>query len=258
MGAFDGKVCVVTGGTRGIGRATADRLAAEGGTVVVAARDAEACGAVAEELRRRGAPASGVAVDLTEGDSVAALYGEAVAAHGRLDVCVNNAGALLEGDSGPIETPLETWRKAIEVNLTGTFACVKHQLPHLISSGGGSIVNVSGMVALLGSATPQVGYDAAKAGQLALTRDVAVAHADDGIRCNAVCPGPIEGPMIRGLVRDEAAAAARLEHIPGGRFGRVEEVAEAVLFLAGPGSSWTNGAVLTVDGGITVAYNTRG
>jgi len=255
---LEGRVCVVTGATRGIGRAAAARLAAAGGTVVIAARDGGACEEVAAELRAGGASASGIPVDLTDEASVAGLYAAAVAEHGRLDVCVDNAGALFEGDAGPAETPLDVWRRVIEVNLTGTFACVRHQLPHLIASGGGSIVIVSGMVALLGSATPQVAYDAAKAGQLALTRDVAVAHARDGIRCNAVAPGPIEGPMIESIVRDEAALAARLEHIPGGRFGRVEEVAEAILYLSGPGSSWTTGAVLPVDGGATVAYNTRG
>lgn len=252
-----GSVCVVTGGTRGIGRAAAERLAGAGGTVVVAARDRAACEEVAAALRAGGASASGWPVDLTDEDSVAALYAAAVAEHGRLDVCVNNAGALFDGDAGPAATPLEVWRRVIEVNLTGTFACVRHQLPHLIESGGGSIVVVSGMVALLGSATPQVAYDAAKAGQLALVRDVAVAHARDGVRCNAVAPGPIEGPMIASLVADEAAYRARLEHIPGGRFGRAEEVAEAILYLAGPASSWTTGAVLPVDGGTTVAYNTR-
>jgi NAD(P)-dependent dehydrogenase (short-subunit alcohol dehydrogenase family) len=251
-----GMVCVVTGGTRGIGLATAGRLAAAGGIVVVAARDAEACGRVAEDLCRQGAEATGIAVDLTDEDSVAALYAAAVAEYGRLDVCVDNAGSLDPGDAAPIQTSLETWRRVIEVNLTGTFACVKHQLPHLIESGGGSIVIVSGMVATLGSATPQVAYDAAKAGQLALTRDVAVTHAADRIRCNAVAPGPIEGPMISSLVADEAAYAARLQHIPGGRFGRAEEVAEAIAYLAGPASSWTTGAVIPVDGGATIAYNT--
>lgn len=256
-GALAGRVAVVTGATRGIGRATAVRLARDGATVTVAARDEAACEALATELRDEGARASGIAVDVTDEAAITELYRRTARDHGRIDLCVNNAGAVVDGDEGVLETSATTWREALEVNLTGAFLCIKHQLPHLIRCGGGTIVNVSGTAALLGSATPQIGYDAAKAGLLALTRDVAVAHARDGVRCNAVCPGPIDGPLIRGLVQDEDALADRLVHVPAGRFGTAEEIAETIAFLAGPSSGWLTGVSLPVDGGITAAYNTH-
>ncbi len=255
-GVLSGKVCVVTGASRGIGLIAAGRLARAGARVVLAARDLAACRAAAEQLCEAGASAHAASVDITDAVSVERLYAEVADTHGRVDVCVNNAGGVLDDDADPLSTPLSTWEAAIKLNLTGAFLCVKYQLPHLIDAGGGTIVNVSGTAALLGSATPQIAYDCAKAGQLALTRDIAVAYAREGIRCNAVCPGPIEGDLISGLLGDAHAAARRLEHIPSGRFGRAEEVAEAILFLASPNSSWTTGTVLTVDGGISIAYNT--
>lgn len=251
-----GKVAVVTGGTRGIGRATVARLAQAGATVVLAARDAAAGAEIVAECRASGGIVSAQTVDVIDERQVKELYDHVADAHGRIDVCVNNAGAIVAGDADPIRTTAEAWRAAIEVNLTGAFLCIKHQLPHLIDAGGGSIVNVSGTAALLGSATPQSGYDAAKAGLLALTRDVAVTYAASRIRCNAVCPGPIEGPLIEQLVRDERTVAARLSHIPAGRFGLPGEVAEAITFLSSDASSWTTGASFPVDGGISIAYNT--
>ena len=253
---LNGKVCVVTGASRGIGLIVARHLARAGGRVVLAARDLAACQVAATELCETGADARAAAVDITDEPSIERLYAEVADTEGRLDVCVNNAGGVLSDDADPLSTSLSTWEAAIKLNLTGAFLCIKHQLPHLIDAGGGTIVNVSGTAALLGSATPQIAYDCAKAGQLALTRDIAVAYARAGIRCNAVCPGPIEGELISGLLGDEDAAARRLEHIPSGRFGRADEVAEAILFLASSNSSWTTGTALTVDGGISIADNT--
>lgn len=251
-GRLEGKVCVVTGATRGIGRAVAQRFAGEGATVVVAARDATACENVSAQL---GSGSVGIHVDLEDDAAVAALYREAARRCGRIDVCVNNAGILLEGDVDPIETPLDVWSRVLKVNLTGTFLCLKHQLPHLLATGGGSIVNVSGMVAVMGAATPQIAYDTAKTGQLALTRDVAITYARRGIRCNAVCPGPVDTPLLRTIFgTDDKAIARRMAHNPQGRFGTVEEVAEAVLFLAEDAASWVNGTTLLTDGGISVAY----
>jgi NAD(P)-dependent dehydrogenase (short-subunit alcohol dehydrogenase family) len=252
-GRVEGKVCVVTGAAGGIGAATAVLLAHEGGRVVVADLDSEGAAAVARELP--GAEAQ--VVDVIDSGSVAALYEGVVRRHGRLDVCVNNAGILDARDTDPVETPLDVWERVIAVDLTGVFLCLKHQLPHLVASGGGSIVNMASVVALIGSATPQIAYGAAKAGVVAMTREVAVTYARQGVRANAVCPGPVETPLFRTIFgEDPAAAARRLVHLPIGRFGRVEEVAQAVLHLAGDESSYVTGTSYVIDGGITAAYTT--
>lgn len=253
---LSGAVAVVTGATRGIGRATVELLAARGATVVVSARSAAECEAFAQDLSVSGAQAVGLPVDVSDADSIAGLYAEVASRFGRLDICVNNAGGVAPGDGALLDTGLQAWRRSLEINLTGTFLSLQHQLPPMIASGGGAIVNVSGTAALLGSATPQIGYDAAKAGLIALTRDVAVAHAGDGVRCNVVCPGPISGPLIDSLVTEEVRRD-RMQHIPAGRFGSFTEVAHAIAHLASPHAGWTTGVVLPVDGGITAAYNTR-
>lgn len=254
---FTDQVVVVTGGSRGIGRATAELFALRGARVAVAARDLQACQEVADEMSAAGHVAAAFHLDVTDESTVAALYRDVAARFGRVDICINNAGAVLRDDTTPPATSVDTWSQTIAINLTGTFLCLKHQLPQLIDGDGGVIVNVSGTAALLGSATPQIAYDAAKAGVLSLTRDVAVAHAQDGIRCNAVCPGPIEGEMIAGLLGDETALTDRLTHIPVARFGTAAEVAEAIAYLASPNAGWTTAVSLPVDGGITSAYNTH-
>jgi NAD(P)-dependent dehydrogenase (short-subunit alcohol dehydrogenase family) len=251
------RVCVVTGGAGFIGRASARRLAAEGARVALADLDVPAAEEAAAEIVAEGGDAVAFAVDVTDPASIGALYREVAARYGRIDVCFNNAGVLVADDTDPIATPLETWLRVLAVNQTSIFLCLKHQLPYLIEGGGGSIINTASMVALQGSATPQFAYDATKGAIVTMSRDVAVTYARHGIRCNALCPGPVETPLFRNVFgEDPAAAQRRLVHIPGGRFGRPDEVAHAVVYLASDESTWTSGTAFLVDGAITYAYTT--
>jgi len=247
------KVCVVTGGASGIGLATARALAAEGGRVAVADIDEAAAGRAAGEL---GGNAAAFAVDVTDEASVERLYAGVVERFGRLDVCHNNAGILLPGDTDPVATTLDTWNRLIAVNLTGVFLCMRHQIPHLLASGGGSIVNTASFVAVMGAATPQIAYSASKGGVLSMSREVAAVYARQGIRCNAVCPGPVDTGMVGTFLTDEAEWQRRAVHLPDGRFGKPEEIAQAVVYLASDESSWTNGTAFMVDGGISATYTT--
>jgi NAD(P)-dependent dehydrogenase (short-subunit alcohol dehydrogenase family) len=247
------KVCVVTGGASGIGLATARVLAAEGGRVAVADIDEAGAGRAAGEL---GGTAAAFAVDVTDEASVERLYAGVVERFGRLDVCHNNAGILLPGDTDPVATTLDTWNRLIAVNLTGVFLCMRHQIPHLLASGGGSIVNTASFVAVMGAATPQIAYSASKGGVLSMSREVAAVYARQGIRCNAVCPGPVDTGMVGTFLTDEAEWQRRAVHLPDGRFGKPEEIAQAVVYLASDESSWTNGTAFMVDGGISATYTT--
>jgi NAD(P)-dependent dehydrogenase (short-subunit alcohol dehydrogenase family) len=256
-GRVEGKVCVVTGAASGIGQATARRLAEEGGRVALADIDTVGVAAAAGELADEGLDAQSFAVDVAEPGSVRRLYDEVANRYGRIDVCHNNAGILLTDDTDPVDTTLATWQRLMDVNLTGVFLCLKYQIPHMLNAGGGSIVNTASMVALVGSGSPQLAYTATKGGVLAMTREVAITYAKRGIRCNCVCPGPIETPLFGNIFGDdEAARERRIVHVPPGRFGTPREVADAVLYLASDEASWTTAAALTVDGGITVAYTT--
>jgi NAD(P)-dependent dehydrogenase (short-subunit alcohol dehydrogenase family) len=252
-GRVEDKVCVVTGAAAGIGLAVARRLHAEGGRIVLADIDASGVREAAAEL-----PGSeAFTADVTDSASVEALYAFARERFGSVDVCHNNAGVLLAEDTDPPATDLDVWHRIISVDLTGVFVCLKHQIPHMLETGGGSIVNMSSMVALMGSATPQTAYAAAKGGVLAMTREVAVTYARSGIRCNALCPGPVDTPLFRNaLAADEGGLERRMVHIPMGRLGTFDDMANAVLHLASDESAWTTGQAFVVDGGITVAYTT--
>jgi NAD(P)-dependent dehydrogenase (short-subunit alcohol dehydrogenase family) len=252
-GRIQDKVCVVTGGASGIGLATARRLAEEGGRVAIGDIGAHAAERAAEEI---GGEATAFTVDVADESSVEALYNAVAERFGRIDVCHNNAGILLAGDTDPVNTSLDTWRRIIDVNLTGVFLCMKHQLPHLLAAGSGSIINTASFVAVMGAATPQIAYSASKGGVLSMTREVAAVYAKQGIRCNAVCPGPVDTGMVGTFLTDESEWQRRAVHLPDGRFGRPEEIANAVLYLASEEASWTNGTAFVVDGGITATYTT--
>jgi NAD(P)-dependent dehydrogenase (short-subunit alcohol dehydrogenase family) len=256
MGRLDGKVCVITGAGGGIGRASALRFAEEGGRIACAEIVEEAGRATVAELVSRGGEAEFFPVDVTDEEAVAALYDRVEERFGAVHVLFNNAGVLLPGDGSVLETDLDVWRRVLDINLTGVFLCCKHGIPKLLAAGGGSVVNMGSISGLIGSATSQIGYAASKGGVIALTRDVAVELARRGIRANALCPGPVETPLALQLYTDEAAWQRRRVHIPAGRLGRPEEIAEAALFLASDESSWVTGSSVVVDGGIMVAYTT--
>ncbi len=256
MGRLEGKVAVITGAGGGIGRVAALRFAAEGARVVVADLDGGRAASVAAEIDAAGGTATAVTVDVADEAEVGAMVGAATSTYGRLDVLFNNAGIFPDDDGGVLDTPPGTWARVMDVNLKGVWLGCRAAVPAMLESGGGSIVNVASFVALMGAATAQIAYTASKGGVLALTRELAVEYARQGIRANSICPGPIETPLLAELLADPARRQRRLVHIPLGRFGRPEEIAAAALFLASDEASFVTGSALVVDGGITAAYVT--
>lgn len=251
-----GKVAIVTGGAGGIGRASCRAFAREGAKVVVADQDGGAGEQVAEQLVSRGAEAVAVRVDVTRGAEVESLVAGTEDRWGRLDVMFNNAGIFHPADGSVLETSEEAWSEVIDVNLKGVFLGCKYAVAALERSGGGVIINTASFVATMGAAVSQSAYTASKGGVLALTREIAVEFARKGIRANAICPGPIDTPMLAELFADEKARQRRLVHIPMGRLGRAEEIAEAAVYLASDESSYVTGTEFMVDGGIRAAYVT--
>jgi NAD(P)-dependent dehydrogenase (short-subunit alcohol dehydrogenase family) len=223
---------------------------------VLADRDAAAGRAAAQAVERAGGAARFVAVDVAVGAQVAAAVAEAERAFGALHVLFNNAGIFPAADGSPVETDEAVWDQVMAVNLKGVFLGCKHGIPALLRAGGGSIVNTASFVALMGAATSQIAYTASKGGVLAMTREIAVEYARRGIRANALCPGPVDTPLLAKLLADPAARARRFVHVPMGRLAQAGEVARAALFLASDDSSYVNGATFVVDGGITAAYVT--
>ncbi len=250
------KVALITGAGSGIGRETALLFAREGASVVVAEMNEEAGKKVASEIERAGGAAHFVRADVSKAADARAMVEAAEKEFGKLHVLFNNAGIFPDADGSVIETDEETFDLVIRVNLKGVFLGCKYGIPALLRAGGGSVINTASFVALMGSATSQVAYTASKGGVLAMTREIAVEFARKGIRANALCPGPVETPLLAKLFADPARKQRRLVHIPMGRLAKPEEVARAALFLASDESSYVNGAAFTVDGAITAAYVT--
>jgi len=251
-GRLEGKVAVITGAGSGIGLASARRLAADGAKVVCADVDESAGQAAAAEV-------SGIFVraDVTNSDDVAAMYAAAVETYGGLDIAFNNAGISPPDDDSILTTGIDAWRRVQEVNLTSVYLCCKHAIPHMQARGGGSIINTASFVAVMGSATSQISYTASKGGVLAMSRELGVQFARERIRVNALCPGPVNTPLLQELfAKDPERAARRLVHIPIGRFAEPEEIAAAVAFLASDDSSFITASSFLVDGGISGAYVT--
>ena len=252
MERFSGRVAVITGGASGIGRATARRLASEGATVVIADVSREAGQELAAELKGRY-----VAADVTDQHDNDAMYGEVHDEYGRIDVAFHNAGISPPDDDSILDTGLDAWRRVQDVNLTSVYLGCKAVLPYMIEQGHGAIINTASFVATLGAATSQISYTASKGGVLALTRELGVQFARQGIRVNALSPGPVATPMLMELfAADPERAQRRLVHVPIGRFAEPEEIAAAVAFLASDDASFITAANFLVDGGITGAYVT--
>ena len=249
------KVALITGAGSGMGRVAAQRFAAEGAKVVVAEFSEQAGAETVRLVSEAGGDASFVRADVSREDDARAMVQHAVSTYGRLDALYNNAGIMPEADHSVIDTDVDTWDQVMAVNLRGVFLGCKYSIPQMLEQGAGSIINVSSFVALLGCSVPQDAYTASKGAVLSLTRSLAVQFAGRGVRSNAICPGPIETPLLmEWLLKDEDAKRVRLARNPSGRFGKPEEIVDVAIYLASDESRWTNGAHFVIDGGISVNY----
>ncbi len=251
-GRLDGRVAVITGGCSGIGLATVRRFLEEGAKVVIGDVDDARGEELVAELG-----VTYVHVDVTSKEQVDALFKTAKDTHGSVDIAFNNAGISPPDDDSILDTELDAWRRVQEVNLTSVYLCCKAALPYMLEQGRGSIINTASFVAVMGAATSQISYSASKGGVLTMSRELGVQFARQGVRVNALCPGPVNTPLLQELfAKDEERAARRLVHVPMGRFGEPEEMANAVLFLASDESSFITASTFLVDGGISGAYVT--
>ena len=245
MGRLDGKVCVVTGAASGIGAETAALFRSEGAQVV------------GVDLSPHSDTDLPLQADVTDSDQVADVYTRARERFGRIDVLFNNAGISPADDVSVLDTSLEAWQRVQDVNLKSVFLCCKHGIPHLLEGGGGSVINTASFVAVMAAATSQISYTASKGAVLAMSKELGVQFAREGVRVNALCPGPVNTPLLKELfAKDAERAARRLVHVPMGRFAEPEEMANAVLFLASDESSFITANTFLVDGGISGAYVT--
>jgi len=251
-GRLDGRTAVITGGCSGIGLATARRFAQEGARIVIGDLDEARGPGVADEL-------DGVFLrtNVTDPDDVKALFALAQQRNGTVDIAFNNAGISPPDDDSILTTSLEAWKRVQEVNLTSVYLCCQAALPYMLEQGKGSIINTASFVAVMGAATSQISYSASKGGVLSMSRELGVQFAREGVRVNALCPGPVNTPLLKELfAKDAERAARRLVHVPMGRFAEPEEMANAVLFLASDESSFITANTFLVDGGISGAYVT--
>jgi NAD(P)-dependent dehydrogenase (short-subunit alcohol dehydrogenase family) len=244
-GRLEGKVCVITGTASGIGRESAELFMSEGARVVGVDLSPDAAGDLA------------IQADVTDEQQVRDLYARARQELGRIDVLFNNAGISPDDDRSILDTDYEAWKRVQEVNLSSVFFCCKHGIPHLIEAGGGSVINTASFVAVMGAAVSQISYTASKGGVLSLSRELGVEFARQGLRVNALCPGPVNTPLLQELfAKDPAKAQRRYVHLPPGRFAEPREIANGALFLASDESTYVNATAFMVDGGLSGAYLT--
>lgn len=249
------KVAVITGAGSGMGRTAALMFAAEGARVVVAEYDEAAGAGTVDQVTAAGGDAVFVKTDVSKETDAAAMVAAAMDRYGRLDILYNNAGVMPEPDHSVIDTEVAVWDHVMAVNVRGVFLGCKYAIPRMLEQGSGSVINISSFVALLGCSVPQDAYTASKGAVLSLTRSLAVQFGGQGVRSNAICPGPIETPLLMDwLLKDEAAKNLRLARNPTGRFGKPEEIVNVAVYLASDESRWTNGAHFVIDGGISVNY----
>jgi NAD(P)-dependent dehydrogenase (short-subunit alcohol dehydrogenase family) len=252
MGRLDGKVCVITGAGGGMGEEAAHVFTREGAKVVVADIDGDTAMRVAADV-----DGLGLAVDVAEEASVKAMYDAAKEHFGGIDVLYNNAGISPADDDSILSTGLDAWERVQAVNTRGVYLCCKHGIPHLLERGGGSVINVASFVAIVGAATSQISYTASKGAVLSMSRELGVQFARQGVRVNALCPGPVETPLLLRIWSETPGAAERrLVHVPMGRMAKPREIVNAALFLASDESSYVNASTFLVDGGLTAAYVT--
>jgi NAD(P)-dependent dehydrogenase (short-subunit alcohol dehydrogenase family) len=254
MGRLDRKVAVITGAGGGMGREAAILFTGEGASVCVADVDRQAA---EETVSLCPGEAFSVEVDVADEEGVAALYAQTSERFDGVDVLYNNAGISPGDDASVLETSVEAWQRVQDINAKGVFLCCKHGIPHLLTRGGGSVINVASFVAIVGAATSQISYTASKGAVLAMSRELAVQFARDGVRVNALCPGPVETPLLLSIFGDDPAALERRRrHWPTGRLAKPREIVNAALFLASDESSYVTGTTFLVDGGLTTAYVT--
>ena len=254
MNRLEGKVALITGGGSGIGKASCLLFAREGAKVVVV--DLKNAESTVDEIRANGGEARAFSADVSKANDAEAMVRFAEEQFGALHIAFNNAGVFHANDESVTNTSEDIWDLVININLKGVFLGCKYEIPALQRAGGGSIINTASFVAVMGAAVPQIAYTASKGGVLSMTREIAAEFARQNIRVNALCPGPVETPLLAELLADPARRNRRLVHIPPGRFARAEEMANAALFLASDESSYVNGSTFLVDGGITSAYIT--
>jgi NAD(P)-dependent dehydrogenase (short-subunit alcohol dehydrogenase family) len=253
MGRLDGKVAVITGAGGGIGREATLLFSAEGASVCVA----DVAEEQGEETASEAQDAFFHKVDVTDAASVEEMYRVTVERYGGIDILYNNAGIMPADDASILETEVDAWQRVQDVNTKGVYLCCRYGIPYLIERGGGSVINVASFVALAGAATSQISYTASKGAVLSMSRELAVEFARQGVRVNALCPGPVETPLLMRLFSETPGALERrLVHIPMGRLAQAREIAQGALFLASDESSYVNGSTFLVDGGITAAYVT--
>ena len=252
---LEDKVTIITGGASGMGRVAAGLFAREGARLVLADVSEEAVESAAADVRAAGGQATAVVADVSREDDARRMVDHAVATFGRVDVLYNNAGIMPAADHSVVDTDVATWDAVMAVNVRGVYLGCRYAIPRMVDQGAGSIINIASFVAILGCSVPQDAYTASKGAVLSLTRSLAVQFGPHGVRSNAICPGPVETPLLMDwLVKDEEAKRIRLARNPTGRFGKPEEIVWMAVYLASDESRWTNGASLVVDGGITVNY----